>query len=1120
MLEEESNADATSEEAYPVHDDDEPESGASHREFATPSAISRASSHGSSRSDGKENKKSTYSSFGKQTYALWIKNSRYQRRQLAGNICMALTPIIFLVLIIVLQHVIDNQVVDSERARCGCLCLECCDYVDVTGDGTFEYMCYTADNIPDSPFERCSPYSQCRSRNTSQCGVQYSTTEQIYFCEIDDPVMWPAMIDMPLEMYRKSNLSVGETLPAGASPLLYTGENRTVADTMAELLLARDTPLTGFTLLRAAGQIQQALPEEVQGSTDALTQLAASNPLALIDSFNQAFASLGLVLGTAADTTFQMFLEPGMFGVASEEEADADRGFSETLPVYYAMPECTDEIVELVGRINDLFRNFTGTNLECVPSPTVWMDNAEAINSVTYCGWRDSRCIGVDGERKDIESDMGVVVGDNSKIVEYTSALFDFKTTAENRLDVAIWYNDTNIVKQSEGYPKNIQRVNMAMNLASDAFLHMLKGSGYDVNLMGVMGMPKPETGLSLDFASLLGPLFYMWVLMLPLPLMVYTLVYEKQFKLRMMMQMHGLRPAAYWVVNYVWYALMYACYVVLFIVVASLVGLSFFTENNYAIQAVFYFLYGNLQISWGFYLSAVFITARFAVVSMFLMVFTSGLVASIVLVQCIETCPAALVTVLQVFPPFGLFRGLWEFGQYAFHAQNHNTSGMTWSNLSDSDNGIVTVWIIFAVEWWLFLVAAWYIEQVTGGVAGIKRHPLFFLGYEYSKDGKVKRSNWFAWAKRSSKTSEADLQSSRSEVDGGGGKFAPDVLAERMRVDELVESENHDFPILLDRLKKVYPKQGKNPPKVACESLSLAVGRCHVFGLLGPNGAGKTTSIGMMTGFLAPSSGRAFIEGNNILTDMEKIYSLMGVCPQHDLLWGTLTGHEHLMFYGRLKNLSGEELRKAVDAALQSVNLLAGGVGNKVVAKYSGGMKRRLSVAISLIGEPSVVYMDEPSTGLDPASRRSLWNAIVQAKKGRSIILTTHSMEEAEALCDSIGIFVDGKLQCIGNPKELTSRFGGYFNFTITTNSGGVQAAREFIMRLSPNATRTYQVGGTQKFELPNTDVTMPEIFNAMRDSSKHRFELLDWNLANATLEEVFIKITKIAGAQMSTYS
>ncbi|CAD7696947.1 unnamed protein product [Ostreobium quekettii] len=206
-----------------------------------------------------------------------------------------------------------------------------------------------------------------------------------------------------------------------------------------------------------------------------------------------------------------------------------------------------------------------------------------------------------------------------------------------------------------------------------------------------------------------------------------------------------------------------------------------------------------------------------------------------------------------------------------------------------------------------------------------------------------------------------------------------------------------------------------------------LTVRPGEVFGLLGPNGAGKTTCINMLVGFMKPTSGSALINGMDIAQSMEQIYDSMGVCPQHNLLWDTLTATEHLLFYGRLKGLTGAELKAAVADALKSVRLFANGVGNKLVKTYSGGMKRRLSVGISLIGDPKVVYLDEPSTGLDPASRRNLWGTVKRERKGKAIILTTHSMQEAGVLCDRVGIIVNGSLVAIGSPQRLTSRHGDY---------------------------------------------------------------------------------------------
>ncbi|CAL5081098.1 unnamed protein product [Urochloa decumbens] len=338
------------------------------------------------------------------------------------------------------------------------------------------------------------------------------------------------------------------------------------------------------------------------------------------------------------------------------------------------------------------------------------------------------------------------------------------------------------------------------------------------------------------------------------------------------------------------------------------------------------------------------------------------------------------------------------------------------------------------------------------------------------------------------------------------------DVLIIRKVVEQLLIESNANQAIICDKLRKVYPGRDGNPDKLAVRGLSLVLQRGQCFGMLGPNGAGKTSFINMMIGLIRPTSGTAYVHGMDINTDMGNIYTNMGVCPQHNLLWETLTGKEHLFFYGRLKNLKGAQLVKAVEQSLKSVNLSHGNVGDKQVKKYSGGMKRRLSVAISLIGDPKVVFMDEPSTGLDPASRNNLWNVVKEAKRNRAIILTTHSMEEAEVLCDRLGIFVDGDFQCLGNPKELKARYGGTYIFTMTTSPDQEHEVELLVHQLSPSANKIYHLSGTQKFELPKQEVKIAHVFAAV-ENAKRRLTIHAWGLVDTTLEDVFIKVAR--GAQ-----
>ena len=158
----------------------------------------------------------------------------------------------------------------------------------------------------------------------------------------------------------------------------------------------------------------------------------------------------------------------------------------------------------------------------------------------------------------------------------------------------------------------------------------------------------------------------------------------------------------------------------------------------------------------------------------------------------------------------------------------------------------------------------------------------------------------------------------------------------------------------------------------------------------------------------------------------MNDVYRNMGVCPQHDILWDELTVGEHLYFYARLKGISAADENSAVSDALKNVSLTP--FKDRLSKGLSGGEKRRLSIAIALIGGGKVVFLDEPTTGLDPEVRRLIWNIINEAKKGRTVILTTHSMEEAEVLSNRIGIMAKGTLRCLGTQLHLKQKYGRGF--------------------------------------------------------------------------------------------
>ncbi|XP_073389468.1 ABC transporter A family member 7 isoform X4 [Physcomitrium patens] len=816
-----------------------------------------------------------YTSYRTQADALFRKNLTYQKRNWKTNSCMVCFPLTLCVLLVVIQVVV-NYLLGSDF-QCGCKC------------------------VPNTGRPGC----------TKHCGVEYSNQDQVEFCEVSFPQGWPAILQVPRPEYRAvRNAGSPELQDATCRndgncecTILYTGSNKTLADTMASYLLS----------------------DGLLNSSDPLYSLAS------------------VVTGTDAHPWDTLLLESA---------------FVKQTPIQLLQNTC------YVPAFNLSIPNAAGVSVnkefECVPTTALYLGSAISINDELYRGFRK---------------------GNPAMQINEFPVAYDFGGTSASRFDVKIWFNGTYSNKTSHD-PPNLIRVSRSLNMASQAFLRFLMGPAAQIPLLFVKEMPKPSMQLRLDFSSLLGPHFYMWVLGFLYPVVLTALVYEKQYHLRMMMKMHGLGDLSYWTITYIYFLVLFMIYMFCFIMFGSAVGLNFFLKNDYGIQFVFAFLYVNMIIAFGFLSSNFFWDVKTATVAGYLYVFGSGLLGGFFFQNFVvdQQTSRGLVLALEIIPAFATYRGLFEFSQYSFSAVYANTDGMGWDNLTDSKNGLSDVVIILFMEWFIFMLLTVYLDQVAVSESGINKHPLFFLSYFFKR--KMEGSAPFCEESKAM----AHINPEDDELPGD----RPDVAREKKLVQELRSRPDKLYSIICDNLKRVYPSTDGNPPKYAVRTFSLAVARGECVGMLGPNGAGKTSSINMMIGFLKPTAGTAYIQGMNILTEMDSIYSCMGVCPQHDLLWGQLTAHEHLLFYGRLKNLKGAELNSAVERSLKSVNLFDNKIGDKQCRKYSGGMKRRLSVAISLIGNPQVVYMDEPSTGLDPASRYNLWSVIRESKQDRAIILTT----------------------------------------------------------------------------------------------------------------------------------
>jgi len=209
----------------------------------------------------------------------------------------------------------------------------------------------------------------------------------------------------------------------------------------------------------------------------------------------------------------------------------------------------------------------------------------------------------------------------------------------------------------------------------------------------------------------------------------------------------------------------------------------------------------------------------------------------------------------------------------------------------------------------------------------------------------------------------------------------------------------------------------------VAVHDLTLQIEKGELFGLLGPNGAGKTTTIKILCGLLPPTKGSARVGGYDVLKEQSKVKELIGVCPQDTAVYPYLTGRENVELFGNLHTVPKNKLKENTNRLLETLSMTED--ANRRLGKYSGGMKRRINLIMALIHDPEIAFLDEPTVAMDPQSRHAVWDFIRELKKrGKTIILTTHYMEEAEELCDRVGIIDHGKLIALGSPKQLKEKF------------------------------------------------------------------------------------------------
>jgi ABC-2 type transport system ATP-binding protein len=296
----------------------------------------------------------------------------------------------------------------------------------------------------------------------------------------------------------------------------------------------------------------------------------------------------------------------------------------------------------------------------------------------------------------------------------------------------------------------------------------------------------------------------------------------------------------------------------------------------------------------------------------------------------------------------------------------------------------------------------------------------------------------------------------------------------------------------------------------VAVDNISIKVAKGELFGLLGPNGAGKSTLTKMLCGMITPTSGTIKVGGYNIQDNPMKVKELLGVVPQDIVLYDYLNARENLVFFGKLYGLSGGKLRNRIEELLDFTKLDERAVKRRI-STYSGGMKRRVNIAAALLHEPQVMLFDEPTAGLDPRNKLALWE-IIRAlhNEGKTIMLTTHMMDEAEELCNQVAIMDRGKIIALGSPRQLTKKAKMENTITVVPDKVTPKLI-EAVKKVSgiKSAYKAYdeeEKTEALKIITERAEDILPDVVSGI---SSVGTKIISVQLSRGTLEDVFILLT-----------
>ena len=552
--------------------------------------------------------------------------------------------------------------------------------------------------------------------------------------------------------------------------------------------------------------------------------------------------------------------------------------------------------------------------------------------------------------------------------------------------------------------------------------------------------------------------------------------VQEKCSGAKELMRIMGLSKCLLWA-HY--YFCMTATMTIITLILVSLMFIEF--KDNSVLQfsdpvmmLIVLILFGNSLISLAFFISSLFRGPKTAYGVGLLLYIMPVFILAIWGRFFSDTTKA----ILSVHPVMNMY--------FATRIFAHNEAyGITtaWSEVFEQkyEDDLVIGWVCaaFVVEFLLFCLLTWYAENVAPGEFGIARVWYFPIKALISKN---------------------DVEVTEDET--SNIEINPEMFD---------KEPTGEVGIKVDSIVKTF-KDGRGGRVYANKGVSFSAVSGDVTILLGHNGAGKSTLLTILTGMQSPGTGSATVNGFQISHEMDKVRESVGLCPQMNMLFDNLTVREHLVLFGMLKGLNKEEAEYGSTDLVEHLSLVE--KENVMVKKLSGGMKRRVHLGIAVIGGSKTLILDEPTSGVDPQSRRSIWNYLVKIKKERTILLSTHDMDEANILGDRIIIMAEGLVCCYGSPFFLKKRFGTGYTLIFTSHDVNKLKVSRIMVIIGDNA-ELVDKGDELRIRVPlDETASFPQMFKTLEDN-KDNLGISSIGLVTTSIEDVFLEVGNLVNGE-----